>query len=82
VGPRAGVDKCGKSRLPPGFDPRTVQPTASRYIPLRYPAHMEQSDPSYLIVATKYKHVCIRSMSVGFHQVNDYEVFNVRYTDR
>ena len=30
VGPRAGLDRCGK--LPPlGFDPRTVQPVASRY---------------------------------------------------
>jgi len=32
VGPRAGLDRCGKSRSPPGFDPRTVQPVASRYI--------------------------------------------------
>jgi hypothetical protein len=26
VGPRAGLDGCGKSRLLPGFDPQTVQP--------------------------------------------------------
>jgi len=31
VGPRAGLDRCGKSRPPPGFDRRTVQPVASRY---------------------------------------------------
>ena len=31
VGPRAGLDRCGKYRLPPGFDPRTVQLVASRY---------------------------------------------------
>ena len=31
VGPRAGLDGCGKSRPPSGFDPRTVQPVASRY---------------------------------------------------
>ena len=31
MGPRAGLDRCGKSRPPPGFDPRTVQPVASRY---------------------------------------------------
>ena len=31
VGPRAGLEGCGKSRPPPGFDPRTVQPVASRY---------------------------------------------------
>jgi hypothetical protein len=28
VGPRAGLDVCEKSRLPPGFDPRTVQTMA------------------------------------------------------
>jgi len=32
VGPTTGLDGCGKSRPPPlGFDPRTVQPVASRY---------------------------------------------------
>jgi hypothetical protein len=31
VGPRAGLDGCEKSRLPRGFDSRTVQPVASRY---------------------------------------------------
>ena len=31
VGPRVGLDRCGKFRLPPGFDPRAVQPVASRY---------------------------------------------------
>ena len=28
MGPRAGLDGCGKYRPPPGFDPRTVQPVA------------------------------------------------------
>ena len=31
VAPRTGLDICGKSRPPPGFDPRTVQPVASSY---------------------------------------------------
>jgi len=32
VGPNAGLDKVRKiSPPPPGFDPRTVQPVASRY---------------------------------------------------
>jgi hypothetical protein len=31
VGHRAGLDGCGKFRPAPGFDPRTVQPVASRY---------------------------------------------------
>ena len=30
VGPRAGLDGCGKSRPPSGFDPRNVQTVASR----------------------------------------------------
>ena len=31
VGPRAGPDRYGKSRLLWEFDPRAVQPVASRY---------------------------------------------------
>ena len=30
MGPRVGLDRCGKSRPLPGFDARTVQPVASR----------------------------------------------------
>jgi len=39
VGCRAGLDGCGKSRPPPGFDPRTVQPVASRCTDCANPAH-------------------------------------------
>jgi len=31
LGHPAGLDGCGKSRPPSGFDPRTVQRVASRY---------------------------------------------------
>jgi hypothetical protein len=31
VGPRAGLDVCGKSQTPLGFDPRTVQLVESCY---------------------------------------------------
>jgi hypothetical protein len=31
VGPRASLDRCEKSRSPPGCDPRTFQPIATRY---------------------------------------------------
>jgi hypothetical protein len=31
VGPRAGLDCCEKISPPPGLDPRTAQPVASRY---------------------------------------------------
>jgi hypothetical protein len=38
VGPRAGLDVCGKSLPPPGFDLLTVQPVASRYTDCAIPA--------------------------------------------
>jgi hypothetical protein len=31
VGPRSGLDRCGKISPVTGFEPRTVQPVASRY---------------------------------------------------
>jgi len=40
VGPRVGLDRCGKSRFPLRFDPRTVQPRSQLLYRLRYPAHM------------------------------------------
>jgi hypothetical protein len=41
MGSRVGLDGCGKSRPPPGLDPRTVQPIASRYTDWAIPAHHE-----------------------------------------
>jgi len=38
VVPRAGLKGCEKSRPPPGFDPRTVQPVASSYTDWAIPA--------------------------------------------
>jgi hypothetical protein len=38
VGPKAGLDGYGKSRPPPGFDPWTVKPVASRYTYWAIPA--------------------------------------------
>jgi hypothetical protein len=40
VGPRAGLDRCEKYRLPPGFDLRTAQLVAQSLYRLSYPAHM------------------------------------------
>jgi hypothetical protein len=39
VGLRASLDRCGKSRRPPGFDSRNVPPVASRYTDYAIPAH-------------------------------------------
>ena len=38
MGPRAGLDEYEKSRLPPGFDTRTVQSVASPYTNWATPA--------------------------------------------
>ena len=50
VGLRAGVDGCGKSRLPPGFDPRTVQPVPSRYTDWAILAHLSFFKISYILL--------------------------------
>jgi hypothetical protein len=39
VGPRAGLDGCGKTRPHWGVDPQTAQPVASRYTDCAIPAH-------------------------------------------
>ena len=38
-GPRVGLNGCRKSRPPPGFDPRTVQPVANPYTAYTISAH-------------------------------------------
>ena len=43
VGSKAGLDGCGKSHPPPGFDPRTVQLVASRYTDYGIPAQFYSS---------------------------------------
>jgi hypothetical protein len=50
VGPRDGLDGCGKYRPPPGFDPRTIQPTASRYTDWAIPARCWCLGTSYICI--------------------------------
>jgi hypothetical protein len=40
VGPRDGLDGCENISPPPGFDPRTIQPVASRYTDYAVSAHL------------------------------------------
>jgi len=50
VGLRDGLDGCGKSSPPPGLDPRTFQPVASRYTDNAIPApkvNKNLAHPSY-----------------------------------
>jgi hypothetical protein len=39
MGPRTGMNGCGKSPSPTGFEPRTVQPVAGRYTDYAIPAY-------------------------------------------
>ena len=39
VGPRHGLDRCGKSRPPLAFDPNMSQLVASRYTECALPVH-------------------------------------------
>ena len=61
MGPVAGLDGCGKSRLPPGFDPRTVQPVASRYTDYA-------TLPTILVVISEY--FLTQYEVVGLHNGN------------
>jgi hypothetical protein len=56
LGRTAGLDGYGKFRSPPGFDPRTVQPVASRYTDCAIPAHgINEQSYSYLPPGLKLK---------------------------
>jgi hypothetical protein len=54
VGPRAGLDRCGKYGPPPGFDPRTVQPVASRYTDSSIPAHLNNGEFKKIWLSLKF----------------------------
>ena len=59
VGLRAGLDRCGKSRPPPGFDARTVQLVASRRTDYALPAqkiHKTHCCVSIVTVVTRTHH--------------------------
>jgi len=53
VGLRAGLDRCGKSRPPPGFDATTVQPVASRYTDYAIPARYASPVPNFYRYRTR-----------------------------
>ena len=57
MGLRAGLDGCGKSRPPPGFDPRTVQPAASRYTDYVMPASIIIIIIIIINSASRYNHL-------------------------
>jgi hypothetical protein len=53
-GPQGRSGRVRKISPPPGFDPRTVQPVASRYTDWAIPAHsLFKSDSSNAVLASK-----------------------------
>ena len=52
IDPRVGLDGCGKSRPPSGFDPRTVQPVASRYTDWAIPVYTHTHSVSKILGQT------------------------------
>jgi hypothetical protein len=47
VGPRADLDKCGKSRPPPGFDPRDRAARSQSLYRLSYPGPSAQTTKTH-----------------------------------
>ena len=60
-----GLDGCGLSRPPPGFDHRTVQPVASRHIDL---IEAYTVTVCFVVVATPAVNVS-RNLCIGYQQI-------------
>ena len=78
VVPRAGLDGCGKSRPPPGFDSRTVQAVASRYTDWAIVTHNSKSVLKFIRwkKEAEYKRTFWRTMSrwMAYIKINLKEV--------
>ena len=70
MGPKAGLEGCEKSRPPPGFDPRTVQPVASSYTDYAIPAHAN--------TRSRYKQT-VRDMYRSHGHVAEFAILMGRY---
>jgi hypothetical protein len=76
VGPMAVLDGCGKSRPLPRFDPRTVQPVASRYTDCAIPTHGASCTHCIIYGTTRIrcgrcreeKHLCHGTTHAGSHR--------------
>jgi hypothetical protein len=83
MGPKAGLEMCGKSRPPPGFDPRTGQPVASRYtnyanrptnidasLQIELEAEASLSDGLFLIGNFRIRRVCNEVVQVSLGKLS------------
>ena len=67
VGPRAGLYRCGKSRPPLGFDPRTVSARSQSLYRLRYPAQ-----PAVVYLYLKYIHIKFYIVLLTAYNIRDF----------
>ena len=57
VASRAGLDGCGKSRLPPALNPGTVQSVASRYNDSATAAHRSKHGTMFNLLEPEFLHL-------------------------
>ena len=74
MGQRTGLDRCGKSRPLPGFDPQTFQPVASCYTDCAIPAHSDEvlvlkltaiRDGVYVLMTSWQRELVVQCARVG-----------------
>ena len=61
-GPQGRSGQVRKISPPPGFDPRTVQPVASRYTDYAIPAHLKWQCLEYYTCNVVYLQMCRNSL--------------------
>jgi hypothetical protein len=68
VGLRAGLDGYEKFGSPPEFDPRTVQPVASRYVDLKTRTYFDASVHQLQVVLLLYQsYMPVKMQSISTH---------------
>ena len=70
VGLRTSLDRYGKSRPPPGFDPRTVQSVGSRYTDRATVAHAPILIPTFISITRQHTVLAVASV-VNLLKPND-----------
>jgi hypothetical protein len=82
AGPRAGLDGRKKISPPPEFDPRTVQPVASRYADYAMPAHtLHNSDWMFSVrYLLRPKTRCYTERF--FNRLSELQKYELRYARR
>ena len=68
--PSAGLDPCAKSRLPPGFERRTFQPVASRYMDWSTGPTHTQREARIFFTSSHVRLIYWDLYNLSFHRAN------------